>query len=153
MLVSFNKSYFTVIFWPTIQTHILLTTFSLLSILILMNIKNHYSFPKTLLLFLCLTSAGLSLGFGIGVGAILAIFTYFFLSKIKGKITVMIALTLSSLTSIIGVITFSSRELAQNNLLQLSAKKIWNILYFYRSWTDTSNNQPIPDSWFYPQYL
>ena len=130
MLVSFNKSYFTVIFWPTIQTHILLTTFSLLSILILMNIKNHYSFPKTLLLFLCLTSAGLSLGFGIGVGAILAIFTYFFLSKIKGKITVMIAGTLSSLTSIIGVITFSSRELAQNNLLQLSAKKIWNILYF-----------------------
>lgn len=130
MLVSFNKSYFTVIFWPTIQTHILLTTFSLLSVLILLKIKNQYSFSKTLPLFLCLILAGLSLGFGIGVGTMLAIFAYFFLPKTMGKVAVMTAGFLSSLVSITGVIAFSSQELTQNNLLQLSVRKIWNILYF-----------------------
>jgi hypothetical protein len=130
VLVSFNKSYFTVIFWPTIQTHILLTTFSLLSVLILLSIKNYYSFPKTLLLFLCLTLAGLSLGFGIGIGALLAIFAGFFLPKIRGKISIIVAGLLSSLVPITGIIIFSSRELEQNQLLQLSVRKIWNILYF-----------------------
>lgn len=130
VLVSFNKSYFTVIFWPTIQTHILLTTFSLLSVLILLNIKNHYSFPKILLLFLCLTLAGLSLGFGIGTGALLAIFASLFLTKDRGKMSTIVAGLLSSLVPITGIIIFSSRELEQNNLLQLSFTKIWNILYF-----------------------
>lgn len=130
MLVSFNKSYFTVIFWPTIQTHILLTTFSLLSVLILFNIKNHYSFSKILLLLLCLTLAGLSLGSGIGTGILLAIFASFFLKKAKGKLSAIVTGLLSSLVSITGIIIFSSRELEQNDLLQLHLTKIWNILYF-----------------------
>lgn len=130
ILVSFNKSYFTVIFWPTIQTHIILTTFSLLSVLILLKIKNQYSLFKILLLFLCLTSAGLSLGFGVGVGALLAIFTFFSFPKTKSNIPVMIAGGTSSLVSITGVIVFSSRELEQSNLLQISFIKIWNIMYF-----------------------
>lgn len=130
ILVSFNKSYFTVIFWPTIQTHILLTTFSLLSVLILLNIKNYYSFPKILLLFLCLTSAGLSLGFGIGIGFLMAAFAGFFLPRIRSKISIIMAGLISGLVPIAGVIVFASRQLEQNNLLQFPIKRIWNILYF-----------------------
>lgn len=130
IIVSFNKSYFTVLFWPTIQTHILLTTFSLLSVLILLKLKNKYTFVKTLLLFLCLTAAGLSLGFGIGIGAILAVFVFFYFFKIKSKIPVITAGISSSIVPIIGIIVFSSRELAQDNLLHFSIIKIWNILYF-----------------------
>ena len=130
VLVSFNKSYFTVIFWPTIQTHILLTTFSLLSVLVLLDIKKHYSFPKIILLFSFLTLAGLSLGFGIGIGVLLAIFANLILPKTKGKIPVVIASFFSGLIPVTGIIIFSSGELENNHLLQLSVKKIWNVLYF-----------------------
>lgn len=130
VLVSFNKSYFTVIFWPTIQTHILLTTFSLLSVLVLLDIKKHYSFPKIILLFLLLTSAGLSLGFGIGIGVLLAIFATLILPKTKGRIPVVAASFFSSLIPATGIIIFSLGELENNHLLQLSVKRIWNVLYF-----------------------
>lgn len=130
ILVSFNKSYFTVIFWPTIQAHVMLTTFSLFSLLILLRIKENYSIFKTFLLFICLASAGLSIGFGIGAGAMFSVFGFFFLMKKISKLSVIVSGILASLMPILGIILYSSREIGRDGLLQLSFIKIWNILYF-----------------------
>lgn len=130
ILVSFNKSYFTIIFWPTMQTYVLLTTFTLSSILLFLRLQQHYRLSSLLRYFTSIVAAGFSVGFGIWNGFLLSLAAFIYVPRSKGKWNIITAGILASIITSMGILTFSRQEIVQNQLLHFSFGRIVNMVFF-----------------------
>lgn len=130
MLVSFNKSYFTVIFWPTIQSNILLTTWLLLTLLLFFELKHKFSLNRLTQFLAFILLGGLSFGFGIGAGYIFGMASWLF---IKNRASRRILTAVSIITGMIitlAALKFSLPEVQQSQIFSLSSAGLFNIAYF-----------------------
>lgn len=130
ILVSFNKSYFTVIFWPTIQSNLLLTTFILLSCHQFIKLCTGYRKSALILFASGLLMGGLSFGFGVGTGVIFAIIARAFWNKTAHRDLLISVGLIAGLASILAVLFLSSAEIQKDQVFQLSPIRIFNIIYF-----------------------
>jgi len=149
VLVSFNKSYFTVIFWPTIQSNLLLTTFMLASFHFFCNLKNRFRKTTLLLLASSILLGGLSFGFGVGAGFVFAIIAWLFWKKSRSRAATVATGAIAGIVSILLVILFSSSEIQKDQIWQFSPIRIFNIIYF----TLVGVSQAVISRFFLPGFV
>jgi hypothetical protein len=130
ILVSFNKSFFTVIFWPTIQSNLLLTTFMLISFHLFFSLQNRFRKTGLFLLTSSILLAGLSFGFGVGSGFVFAGVAWAFWKKSPGRAAVIAAGLATGIASVAAILLLSTAEIQKDNIFQLSPIRIFNITYF-----------------------
>lgn len=148
ILVSFNKSYFTVIFWPTIQSNILLTTWSLLTLLVFFELKQKFSLNKLAKFLALILLNGLTFGFGIGTGFIFGIASLLFINNKTGQILAATAV-ITGLIITLAVLKFSFPEIQQSQVLSLSGNRLFNIAYF----TAVGISQGVISRFFIPGFI
>ena len=149
VLVGFNKSYFTVIFWPTIQSNLLLTTFMLASLHFFFNLKNRFRKTTLLLLASSILLGGLSFGFGVGAGFVFAIIAWLFWKKSRSRAATVATGAIAGIVSILLVILFSSSEIQKDQIWQFSPIRIFNIIYF----TLVGVSQAVISRFFLPGFV
>jgi hypothetical protein len=148
VLVSFNKSYFTVAFWPTIQSNILLTTWLLLALLLFLELKHKLSLNKLAKFITLILLAGLSFGFGIGAGFIFGTACWLFIKNRIGRILAASSFITGIAISFV-VLKFSLPEVQQSQIFSLSGVRLFNIAYF----TAVGISQGIISRFFIPGFV
>ena len=148
VLVSFNKSYFTVVFWPTIQSNILLTTWLLLALLLFLELKHKLSLNKLAKFITLILLAGLSFGFGIGAGFIFSIAAWLFIRNRSRLLLTISSLIVGVATALI-LLKFSLLEVQQAQVFSLSGSRLFNITYF----TAVGISQGIISRFFIPGFV
>ncbi|GEM_PF-4994085 len=148
VLVSFNKSYFTVIFWPTIQSNILLTTWLLLTLLLFFELKHKLSLNKLIKFLALILLAGLSFGFGISAGFIFSIAAWLFIRNRSHRLLTISSLVTGIVTALV-VLKFSLPEVQQSQIVSLSGTRLFNIAYF----TAVGISQGIISRFFIPGFV
>lgn len=149
VLVSFNKSYFTVIFWPTIQSNILLTTWLLLTLLLFFELKRKLSLNKLAKFLALILLAGLSFGFGIGAGYIFGMASWLFIKNRTSRRILTAVNVISGMIITLVVLKFSLPEVQQSQIFSLSGARLFNIAYF----TAVGISQGIISRFFIPGFV
>lgn len=129
--VSFNKSFFESIFWPTIQSNLLITTCVLLALRSYFKLGARYRHRDAWILFFLLMVGNFLFGFGIAIGFILAAGAMIFLKNGDTKRVVPILGTVTFVIGAVAILLFSTTELRQEGKIpSLTLRQLGNFLYF-----------------------
>ncbi|MBI5357158.1 hypothetical protein HZB78_06140 [Candidatus Collierbacteria bacterium] len=150
ILVSFNKSFFEIIFWPTLQSNLLLTTSSLFAVYLFLKSKNQYNNYDALKLFLIILIGNFLFGFGIAVGFIFTFTALIFFNPGKGRSVLSFLTAAASIIGVIAIISFSTAELRQEGKMpELSFRQLSQIVYF----TAVGPSEGIISRFFLPGFV
>lgn len=132
IMVSFNKSFYPIIFWPTMQTQLLLTTLTLIALILFHKSQNRKPFPSAYFLFLFVFLASITHSFGIPTGAGIAFAILLFWPKYNHRIRFSVLAMATSIMAGLCILVFSSSQLLHNNIAQqlFSPHRLFNIIYF-----------------------
>lgn len=149
ILVSFNKSYFTVIFWHSIFSNQLLVTFLLIAVLVLIGLKKDYHRYQVIILGMTLLSAGFIQGFGVGAGMVFAAVVCLFWRKKPWWKPVFSTCAAAGLISVAATLIFSIPEVQRDRKFELSPQRIFNLGYF----TAVGASQAVISRFFLPGFI
>lgn len=149
ILVSFNKSYYTVIFWHSIFSNQLLVTFLLIAIFAFINLEKAYRLSWIMILGITLLSASLTQGFGVGVGLVFAFVVCLFWRKKPWWKLVFLTCAVTGLISVAATLTFSIPEIQLDRKFELSPQRIFNLGYF----TAVGPSQAVISRFFLPGFI
>lgn len=130
VFVSFNKSFFTVVFWPSMFSTVLLTTWLLLCSNLLVGLWKKFSNSKMISLFFLLILASFTQGFGVGVGFIFAIAVFLFWKKRREKLTLIWVTGIAGLLPLFIIAPLALREMRQDQIVSFSWLRLFNFMYF-----------------------
>lgn len=149
VLVSFNKSYYTVIFWHSIFSNQLLVTFLLIATLAFINLEKAYRFNWVTILGITLLSASLTQGFGVGSGLVFAIIVCLFWRKKPWWKPVFLTCAAAGLISVAATLIFSIPEVQLDRKFEISPQRIFNLGYF----TAVGPSQAVISRFFLPGFI
>lgn len=130
VLVSFNKSYFTIIFWPSFQSSVFSTTFSLVSVILWFQLMAKYDKKRLLFFVLSNIAAATSFGFANFNGFIFAIMTFFFWKQSQMRRTVAVFSILTGVAVTGLTLLAASEALHGDQIVNISPYKLFNMAYF-----------------------
>lgn len=149
VLVSFNKSYYTVIFWHSIFSNQLLVTFLLVATLAFMKLEKDYHRFPVIILGMALLSAGFIQGFGVGAGLVFAAIICLFWRKKTWWKPVFLTCAAAGLISAAATLIFSIPEVQLDRKFELSPQRIFNLGYF----TSVGTSQAVISRFFLPGFI
>ena len=149
ILVSFNKSYFTIIYWPSMFSTVILTTLLLLCSHLFMDIWKRFNSRKTILLFITLVVASLTQGFGVGAGFLFAIAIFIFWKQSEKKYTLITAMSLAAILPLLIILPVVTPEMKQDHIITFSLSRIFNFFYFI----SVGVSQAIVSRFFLPGFV
>lgn len=131
ILVSFNKSFFEGIFWPTLQSNILLTTCVLFSLHLFFRIRERYRSRDAWILFFTFLIENFVFGFGVSIGFVSALAALIFFKPGTGKRVIPILGAAAGIIGVSLILLFSVPELHRDEIpISFSATHVFDILYF-----------------------
>lgn len=150
VLVSFNKSFYPTIFWPALQSNLILTTFTLSSLIILQKLRKQTSILLLISLFLGLIGANLSFAFGIPTGFILSLAVFLSWPHSRQKIGVICTCFSATVFGVLTTLMSSANQLQHNQIFDnfWAGKRLFNLIYF----TLVGPTQAIMSRFFIPGF-
>lgn len=149
VLVSFNKSYYTVVFWPSIHSNIILTTFLLVATLLFVRMEKEYHVISVFLISILLFLGSVSQGFGVGSGLVFALIALIFWKKGRSRTVTTIGAAVSGFASILTLIPFSVPQIQEDRVFTFSLSRLLNLLYF----TAVGPSQAVINRFFLPGFI
>lgn len=148
ILVSFNKSYYTVIFWHSIFSNQMVTTFLLLAVILFLRLQRRFSVRKATLMIAVLVLASASQGFGVGAGFIFALTTWGFWNQFLKRRVVTIGI-IAGMLSLFIMFPFTIPEVSIDRAFSLTPRNFINLAYF----TAVGPTQAIITRFFLPGFV
>lgn len=150
ILVSFNKSFYTIIFWPTMQTQQILLTFTMLALMCFYKLQNKWSLKTFLWLIISLLGAVTAHSFSIPTGLILGLATTLFWPRNTRTRLVSMLTAATTLIGSMSILLFSSQQIQANGIAQniLSPDRLFKVIYF----TAVGASQAIISRFFLPGF-
>lgn len=131
ILVSFNKSFFEGIFWPTLQSNILLTTCVLFSLHLFIKVRERYRNRDAWILFFTFLIENFVFGFGVSMSFVSALTALIFFKPGTGKRVIPILGATAGIIGVSLILLFSVPELRRDGIpVSFSATHVFDILYF-----------------------
>lgn len=131
ILVSFNKSFFEGIFWPTLQSNILLTTCALFSLHLFFKVRERYRNRDAWILFFTFLIENFVFGFGVSIGFVSALTALIFFKPGTGRKIIPLLGVTAGIIGVSLILLFSVPELHRDGIpIFISATHIFDILYF-----------------------
>ncbi len=148
-LVSFNKSYYSVVFWQSIFSNQLLVLLLLIAVLAYLNLEKTYSLSSAIVLGIALLSAGFTQGFGVGAGLVFALTVLLFWRNKPWWKNVFWVCAIVGLISIFATVVFSIPEIQTDRKFEFSFQRLLNLAYF----TAVGPSQAIINRFFLPGFI
>lgn len=130
VLVSFNKSYFTVLFWPAIQSNTVFVAFFLMSVIVLLRLKQQFQWNHVILLAVTVSLATFSTGFGVLTGFVLALFAFMRTESKKTRAVIVSICGAIGISAMIVTLLISAPQVGADRDMSFSPRNFFSAVYF-----------------------